>query len=454
MKKVTKRKGGARGGRKDASTSSAATATATQETQPSQETQPTQEVEPKVESPVVAEKGENEGDDEAKPDGDGDSSTQQQEKEGDEEAKPDAKDPSASKKDAASSSSSKPQAAEKKEEAEKAPLRRGKRQRTPSTDSEKKETPRAKRGKAAKQQEAHEPEYFKDKRSLEDLWKAAFPVGTEWGQLDELHEFEWDFTNLEEALQEGGNLYGKKVYVFGCTESQVVPDKKKNKTILVPAVVCVESSIPPSDKIGVISGQSEAEEIIPMREMKMAWVPYIPLDKRDKQVDRKKFPIFVLGCTQRRSALKHLKDDRVKKFSNCLPYINNPFKEGEPELSTVVQITFPSEPPVEREYDWEKNDLEEFTNDLIKDEALLQNKKDEFKEFVKEQCDSAKETYEKAKEALEKATEEMSEETKEAYNKMRLHKFYPVASPDTPDLSGIEKTSLINKYFGNAHEVL
>ncbi|XP_010436036.1 PREDICTED: uncharacterized protein LOC104719764 isoform X2 [Camelina sativa] len=83
-----------------------------------------------------------------------------------------------------------------------------------------------------------------------------------------------------------------------------------------------------------------------MKNMKMAWVPYIPLEKRDRQVDRVELSSLHLGvysektififtfshlecltrCIQSsfvyilcRSALKHLKDDRVKKFNYCLP---------------------------------------------------------------------------------------------------------------------------------------
>ncbi|KAG6515193.1 hypothetical protein ZIOFF_025578 [Zingiber officinale] len=43
----------------------------------------------------------------------------------------------------------------------------------------------------------------------------------------------------------------------------------------------VDSPIPPFDKIGVKSVQREKEEVIPMKTMKMAWVPYIPLEDRE-----------------------------------------------------------------------------------------------------------------------------------------------------------------------------
>ncbi|PPS05674.1 hypothetical protein GOBAR_AA14973 [Gossypium barbadense] len=148
-----------------------------------------------------------------------------------------------------------------------------------------KPAPKAKLAKTSKPQP--EPEYFEDKRNL-------------WDQLDSVYQFNWSFSNLEDAFEEGGKLYGKKVYLFGCTEPQLVPYKGENKVICIPVIVAVESPFPPSDKIGINSVQREAEEIVPMKQMKMDWVPYIPLEKRDSQVDRLKSQIFILSCTQRR----------------------------------------------------------------------------------------------------------------------------------------------------------
>ncbi|KAJ0233925.1 Protein HEAT INTOLERANT 4 [Hirschfeldia incana] len=317
---------------------------------------------------------------------------------------------------------------------------------------EEKKAPRAKKARVSKPQE--EPEYFEDERNLEGLWKAAFPVGTEWDQLDALYEFNWDFKHLEEALEEeDGLLYGKKVFLFGCTEPQLVPFKGANKILHVPAVVAVESPFPPSDKIGITSVQREVEEIIPMKTMKMDWLPYIPVDKRGRQVDRMDFQIFVLGCTRRRAALRHMKEDLVKKYEYCLPYFYQPFKEEELEQSTEVQIMFPSEPPVVCEFDWELDELEEFVDKLIEDETLTSEQKDEFKEYVKEQVRAAKKANREAREARRKAIEDMSEETKQAFQSMKFYKFYPLPSPETPDVSGV-KSPFINRYYGKAHEVL
>ncbi|XP_052189628.1 protein HEAT INTOLERANT 4-like isoform X3 [Diospyros lotus] len=230
-------------------------------------------------------------------------------------------------------------------------MRRGtKRMRTKPEDSKPAEETRkdsskagarAKGVKASKPQS--DPEFFPDKRNLEDLWQQVFPVGTEWDQLDQVYQYKWNFSNLENAFEEGGELHGQKVYLFGCTEPQLVFFKGEGKVTCIPVVVAVVSPFPPSDKIGINSVQREAEEIVPMKQMKMDWVPYIPLENRDSQVERLKSQIFILSCTQRRAGLRHLKLDRVKKFEYCLPYFYQPFKEDELEQSTIVEIIFPAE---------------------------------------------------------------------------------------------------------------
>nr|KJB49131.1 hypothetical protein B456_008G102000 [Gossypium raimondii] len=196
----------------------------------------------------------------------------------------------------------------------------------------------------------------------------------------------------------------------------------------------VVSPFPPSDKIGINSVQREAEEIVPMKQMKMDWVPYIPLENR--------------------VALKQMKIDRLKKYEYCLPYFYQPLKEDELEQSTEVQIIFPAaQKPVFCEFDWELDELDEFTDQLIEADELDKDKKDAFKEFVKERVREAKKANRQAREARKKALEEMSEETKAAFENMRFYKFYPIPTPDTPDVSNV-KAPFINRYYGKAHEVL
>ncbi|XP_051130027.1 protein HEAT INTOLERANT 4 [Andrographis paniculata] len=312
---------------------------------------------------------------------------------------------------------------------------------------------RPKKAKVSKEEE--EPEYFEDQRDLEDLWKEVFPVGTEWDQLDTVYQYKWNFSVLEDAFEEGGDLYNKKVYLFGCTEPQLVPFRDEAKVTMIPVVVAVVSPFPPSDKIGIKSVQRETEEIVPMKQMKMDWVPYIPLGKRGSMVERlKNYQIFILRCNQRRAGLKHLKIDRVKKFEYCLPYYYNPFQEDEIEQSTIVDLLFPIDPkPVFGEFDWELDELEEFTDKLIEGEELPADQKEPFKNFVKEKVREAKKANREAREARKKALAEMSEEAKAAYENMKFFKFYPAPSPDTPDVSRV-KSAFINRYYGKAHKVI
>lgn len=311
---------------------------------------------------------------------------------------------------------------------------------------------RKKRSKITKPES--EPEYFDEQRDLEDLWKQVFPVGTEWDQLDLLSEYKWNFSNLEDAFDEGGVLHGKKVYLFSCTEPQLLFFQGQSKVTCIPVVVAVVSPFPPSDKIGINSVQRESEEILDMKQMKMDWVPYIPLGKRGSSVERLKSQIFILSCVQRRAGLKHLKLERVKKFEYCLPYFYHPFKEDETEQSTIVDIMYPVEPkPVVCEFDWEMDELEEFTNELIAAEELSEDQKDAFKEFVREKVREGKRANREAREKRKKAREEMSQDKVAAFENMRFYKFYPVASPDTPDVSAV-KSPFINRYYGKAHQVL
>ncbi|KAE9466169.1 hypothetical protein C3L33_01921, partial [Rhododendron williamsianum] len=339
----------------------------------------------------------------------------------------------------------------------------------------------------------------------EDLWKQVFPVGTEWDQLDQVYQYKWNFSNLEvscmsivafsvadlmNAFEEGGELYGQKVYLFGSTErekmatkllgincvhsskdhsrhctldilhknlcciayilvadghasvanlkiswrpsiilgglylscfaeSQLVFFKDEGKVTCIPVVVAVVSPFPPSNKIGINSVQREAEEIVPMKQMKMDWVPYIPLKDR--------------------VGLRHLKLEHVKKFEYCLPYFYQPLQEDELEQSTIVQIIFPAEEkPIFCEFDWELDELEEFTDKLIEEEELPADQKDAFRDFVREKVREGKKANREARQARKKALEEMSEETKAAFQNMKFYKFYPVPTPDSPDVSNVK----------------
>ncbi|GJS93533.1 heat intolerant 4-like protein [Tanacetum coccineum] len=267
----------------------------------------------------------------------------------------------------------------------------------------------------------------------EDLWKHAYPVATELDRLDRLYEYNWNFSNLEEAFDEGGVLHGEKVYLFVCTEAPI-----ERADTLIPTVIAVSKSnffevtlkviflsgliictieqtvspFPPSDKIGLISVQRESEsrKVVDMKQMKMDWVPYVPLGQRSALVERLKSQIFVLSCVQRRAGLKLLKDERVAEFTYCIPYFYNPFEEDETKESTIVELLYPVEPPVYCEFDWEFDEVEEYTNNLIAAEELSEDQKEAFKEFLKEKVQERKRANREARQKRKQALEELSQE--------------------------------------------
>ncbi|XP_052144334.1 protein HEAT INTOLERANT 4-like [Oryza glaberrima] len=310
---------------------------------------------------------------------------------------------------------------------------------------------RGKRVKASPKPET-EAEYFPEKRNLEDLWLSAFPVGTEWENIDKIKEFNWNFENLEKALEEGGELYEKTVYLFGSTEPQLLGVNGESKIVLIPIVVAVDCPFPPSDKIGINSVQRENEEILPMKAMKMAWVPYFPLEDRLSRIDSLKTKIFTLGCTQRRSALRHLKTERVKLFDYCMPYYM-PLNPPENEDDTVINILYPFEPPIFCEFNWEMDDYEDFADEKVKEEGLPEDEREKMKEFLKEKVRERKRELKQAKEARKKAIDDMDPKIKEAFENIQFYKFYPVKTLDTPDVSNV-KARYINRYYRNAHHLM
>nr|GEY34577.1 protein heat intolerant 4 [Tanacetum cinerariifolium] len=58
-----------------------------------------------------------------------------------------------------------------------------------------------------------------------------------------------------------------------------------------------------------------------------------------------------------------------------------------------------------------------------------------------------------AREKRKKAQQKPNQEEIAAFKTMRFYKFYPVATPDTPDVSNL-KSTFINRHYGRAHQVL
>ncbi|RWW10686.1 hypothetical protein GW17_00025757 [Ensete ventricosum] len=142
---------------------------------------------------------------------------------------------------------------------------------------------RGKRVKAAKPKP--ETEYLPEKRNMEDLWQAAFPVGTEvflgciclcqWDNMDKIREINWDFSNLE--------------------VSQMLAVNGEEKVVLIPIVVA---------RLGL------GEHLGGVSLKRVAWSSYKALEPCLASPRLARAP---------RSALRHLKVERVKQYDYCLP---------------------------------------------------------------------------------------------------------------------------------------
>ncbi|KAK6127557.1 hypothetical protein DH2020_038715 [Rehmannia glutinosa] len=231
--------------------------------------------------------------------------------------------------------------------------------------------------------------YFPEQRNMENLWEQVFSDGTpsmfnllvlppppQWGPTLDKHEFE-----------EGGVLYDRKVYLFGHTEPEYVFFQGQERFVLVPVVVAVVAAFPPFDKVLTESVENAELEIVPMNQLKLSWVPYIPPEERNSSVERlRESQIFILTCSQRRTGIKHLNLGRQNQFENYTPYFYPPLQE---EQSSV--LICPIDPiPVLCLFNWERDELEEFTDKLIEGEELPAGQKEFFMDFVEKEVRKAK----------------------------------------------------------------
>jgi hypothetical protein len=80
-----------------------------------------------------------------------------------------------------------------------------------------------------------------------EMWKQVFLCGTELEQMNEVYAIRWDFSHLDNQLQEGalspaqsdpGAGAKKKVFLFGSTEPQMFPlDENTTTVVHIPVVM-------------------------------------------------------------------------------------------------------------------------------------------------------------------------------------------------------------------------
>ncbi|KAI3801593.1 hypothetical protein L1987_29702 [Smallanthus sonchifolius] len=234
---------------------------------------------------------------------------------------------------------------------------------------------------------------------LKDVWRQVpvFPVGAEWAQPHLVSQCNWNFSNLEVTWLH-------------------LPSDGGMKTSCVPMVVAIVSSVAPSDKLIIQKGFEE--EVIDMEKLSMAWVPCIPLGEGGSSLEIPLPDISIISYVQRGATLEYVEFD---PSSQCLPYFDNPYKVDVTKQSTVVDIVYPTEAgTIVSKFNWNFHGFE-----------AIQKQNQDVEELRR-----------------------TNEEDAAAFEKMRFYKFYPVATPDTPDISGAKWDLRINKYYGNAHQVV
>lgn len=339
-----------------------------------------------------------------------------------------------------------------------------------------------------------------------DVRRHVFLIGTEWENYDRVYsDIPWRFPSLDAAISESGFLGGKTVYMFGCTEPQMMTYKGAFKVFHLPVIVVCEIAVEPSHLLGIKSVQMERERLLDMRRLKVDWCPVFPDGvEADEAGARKARPrVFAMKCTQRRSATgslmaaaakledrdpsevraeeealekagkKRRRDagqasalaakDRLKEFEYCLPYVLVPGKQEEEIEDTVAPVMFDvagfkgkaKQPPIVAEFDYEMDDLGEYCQEMAEAEGLGADAVAALKEHIKASVRECKRKFREAKERAKALVDAIPPEKADALKAMKVYKFYPDPTGDVPDVEALQvRSSFVNRYYGHAHKVL
>ena len=120
---------------------------------------------------------------------------------------------------------------------------------------------------------------------------------------------------------------------------------------IVPVIFAVSSKLPPFDKVAITSVQMKDQQILPLRQLKYDWVPYVTPGGDPSHASSR---VFLLTCNQRRSASSQLTQEKTNQFTYAVPYIFNPFKNQEEEETVcTIPVEVKGElKPYEFDYVW------------------------------------------------------------------------------------------------------
>ncbi|XP_066332986.1 protein HEAT INTOLERANT 4-like [Miscanthus floridulus] len=96
--------------------------------------------------------------------------------------------------------------------------------------------------------------------------------------------------------------------------------------------------------------------------------------------------------------------------------------------------------------------MQDLADKIVIAEGLPEDEREKIEKFLKEKVKQGKIKLKQAEEARKKALEDMDPKQREAFENIKFYKFYPVKTPDTPDVN--VKSRYINKYYLKAHYLM
>ena len=233
--------------------------------------------------------------------------------------------------------------------------------------------------------------------------------------------FEWNFPSLLGVIRERLRSSPRaSAYVFGCSEPQQFTVREggsaadRSPVLPIPTMVVVLCDVAVPSTLGITSVQMNAEKIVPMRDLKMSWVPWnascnilssrrggkkaagggssggekqtsslLNVSDDDAALDAR---IFTLNCTMRHSGRGH-SEQRRKQYEYAMPYVlRSKDVADEPEEVMHVSCSYTSSNSgkvVEFGFDKEVDRTQTFIPELIEDYNLDETEFDAIKAALK-----------------------------------------------------------------------
>lgn len=275
-------------------------------------------------------------------------------------------------------------------------------------------------------------------------WKGIYFAGTEWENYDRIFDYPWTFEHVWKYLseREKGTDDGSKLFVFGVTEPQFCKVNGADQVVLIPALVVAETKAPPPESIALKSVQLVEEIMVPFSRLKLTW----------HQISGTE--IHVLKCGARKQMIERMPIERRNEFTYALPYMlrkKDIDEMGGQDTSVQVQVEREGNPPLLFDHDWEMDTIADRANEICEDSGITDATEIEnVKQAIKAAVKAKKEANAKEVEKVRARYEAFTDAQKEAFETMRVTKWYP--ENKEPEIDQW-KTPFINRYWGRASQV-